>query len=282
MILLFAMGGRTGNQLFQVAYALGRKKRNEFLVSVGFGHVRSLLEGPCRNRWLNIEGRLTRLILERFLQPIAYRLFVRTGVVASDYENLDTYEIKRGMVRRVRVMKGYFQSSERQSPHTRHFMRLNGRLVARARPILASVPFGSTPVFIHMRRSDFEGVIIDGHSIRLPDEYYLGAVRELREHHQGLFYIIVGDDPGYAERLFKDIGPKYVSRLSVQEDLALMSMCEGGILSNSTLSWWGAFFSSSRIGYLAPKYWSGWKVKRWLPPELHGSFVTRYVDVESN
>jgi hypothetical protein len=280
MILLFTMGGRTGNQLFQIAHALSRRNRKEWLVSVGFGKTRSFLAGPCRTRWLNIEGGLFRVLIEEFLQPFLYRFLVRTGIIASDYENLNTYEIQPGRIRRFRIMKGYFQSSERQAPDLQRIMCIDKSLTARAR-LAAAASGGNRLVFIHIRRSDFEGVRIEGQGVLLPEKYYLDAVRELRQGFPRLFYIIMGDDPDYAEQLFKDLNPKYISRLSMEEDLALMSLCEGGVLSNSTFAWWGAFFSTSRIGYIAPMYWSGWNVKKWLPPELRGSFVTKYIDVGS-
>jgi len=278
LILLFTIGGRTGNQLFQIAYALSRRRTSEWLVSVGFGKTRSLLAGACRKRWLNIDAPFLRYVSERCIHPVLYRAFVRTGLVSSHYENYDTYTIRRGKIRFIRIMKGYFQSSERQAPDLSRLMRLKESLRNTVRPKLASIVDGGCPVFVHVRRSDYEGVIIGGQSARLPDRYYFAAVQRLRTRNPGLFFIIMGDDPEYSELLFKDLGPKYISRLTVDEDLALMSLCEGGVLSNSNFAWWGAFFSSSRLGYIAPRYWSGWRVKTWLPPELRGSFVTEYLD----
>ena len=70
-----------------------------------------------------------------------------------------------------------------------------------------------------------------------------------------------------------------VSLLSVSEDLALMSLCEGGVLSNSTFSSCGAFFGSRRLGYVVPKYWSGWPHKTWSPPDVRADFMTDFIDV---
>jgi len=279
MILLFNIGGRTGNQLFQVAYAQSRRKRNEWLISVGFGETRSILEGPCMNRWLNIEGRFFRGVMESVVQPVLYRTLVRTGLVASDYENLDTWEIRSGRIGCLRVMKGYFQSSERQAPDLPRRMRLKRSIRLQAHVVFKSIPEGKAPVFVHLRRSDKASVQMEGRPTQIPDQFYLSAIEKLRRRHSDIFFIVLGDDPDYAERLFRDVNPKYISRLSVQGDLALMSMCEGGVLSNSTLAWWGAFYSPSGIGYIAPKYWAGWNVGKWRPPELHGQFVVEYLDL---
>jgi hypothetical protein len=113
----------------------------------------------------------------------------------------------------------------------------------------------------------------------LPDRYYTEAVRIIQQRYPSAFYVIVGDDPQHAESLFKDLEPKFVSRLSVPEDLAIMSLCEAGVLSNSTFAWWGAFFGGGRLSYVVPKYWSGFEKRIWHPPEIRASFMTDFVDV---
>ena len=42
-------------------------------------------------------------------------------------------------------------------------------------------------------------------------------------------------------------------------DLAIMSLCEYGIVSNSSFSWWGAYLMKNRKEVIFPKYWYGWK-----------------------
>jgi hypothetical protein len=279
MILLFTIGGRTGNQLFQLAYAISRRKRKEWLLTIGFGSTRSLLAARCKERWLNIEHPFFRFILEQFLFAFLYHAFVRTRLVSSHLENNDHYTLNSGKIRFIRIMKGYFQSSKRQSESLSELLSLKESLRASVRPMLLSISGGRRPVFVHLRRTDFEGVMIGGKNVQLPDVYYLNAVRALCERNSQLFFVIVGDDPNHAELLFHDLGPKYISRLPVEQDLALMSLCEGGVLSNSNFAWWGAFLSRGRLGFVAPKYWSGWRVKSWYPPELRGDFVTQYIDL---
>jgi hypothetical protein len=140
---------------------------------------------------------------------------------------------------------------------------------------------GRAPIFIHLRRTDLRDLASNANDIRrmLPDGYYLEAVSLLLKRCRDVFYVVVGDDPDYAEALFKDIGPKYVSRLSPHEDLALMSLCEGGVLSNSTFAWWGAFFGGGHLGYVVPKYWSGLEKKTWYPPGIGANWMTDFVDV---
>ena len=107
---------------------------------------------------------------------------------------------------RITVMKGYFESANEHSGQLRQSFRLKESLRSRVRPLISGIPEGRTPLFIHLRRSDFGDL-----KQMLPDGYYRAAARIMQKLCSHAFYIIVGDDPAYAERLFQDIGPKYVS-----------------------------------------------------------------------
>jgi len=122
---------------------------------------------------------------------------------------------------------------------------------------------------------------LNGHSTLLPDAYYLAAADKLRRRFDDPFFVIVGDDPDHAESLFGDLPRKFVSRLSIPEDLALMSLCSGGVLSNSTFVWWGAFLGEPGGIYLAPRYWSGFAWGEWSPSGMNTALVTEYLDVPS-
>ena len=276
VIVLFWAGGRTGNQLFQVSYAISKRKVNEWLVTFGFGKTRSLLGGECKKRWVNIESGFHRSFAEFFTYQC-----VKIGLLSSYSDTEGLYDLRHGKIRRIRIMKGYFESSREHSADLARTFRLKESLRARVRPLLGSMLHGRAPIFIHLRRTDLKDLAKDANDIKrmLPDRYYLEAISLLPKSPEGLFYVIVGDDPGHAETLFRDIGPKYVSRLSPLEDLALMSLCEGGVLSNSTFAWWGAFFGGGRIGYVAPKYWSGFEKMTWYPPGISAPWMTDFVDV---
>ncbi|MGA2642467.1 MAG: alpha-1,2-fucosyltransferase, partial [Spirochaetia bacterium] len=242
--------------------------------------TRSLLAPRCRENWLNIDAPVPRYLIEKFIYPFLYRALVRTGILSMHYENGDEYTVQEGRIRAVQILKGYFQSTQRQAPDLRKRLYLKESLRRRAGKVFENIPAGKAPVFVHLRRSDKGWETFEGRAVQIPDHYYLAAIDRLRRRDPDLFFFFLGDDPDHADSLFRDVRPRYVSRLSVEEDLALMSLCDGGVLSNSTFSWWGAFFSSSRIGYIAPKYWAGWNVKRWVPLELRGSFVAEYLDIE--
>ena len=280
MIVLFTAGGRTGNKLFQLAYAVSNRRRLEWLVTFGFADAKSLLTGPWRKNWVDIDG-ATRRVIERYIYPVLYHGLVRTGLASSHYDRETGYEIRLGKIRCLTIMKGFFESSRRLSPALASFFRLKESLRARVRYVVESLPGGSIPVFVHVRRSDFISLAEDPQEKKrmLPDLYYVDGLGILRNRYPTIFPILVGDDPDHVEALFADVREKIVSRLSASEDLALMSLCHGGVLSNSTFAWWGAFFGQNRAGYVVPKYWSGWSIKAWLPPEIRADFMTDFVEV---
>ena len=174
-------------------------------------------------------------------------------------------------------MKGYFESFPQLEQDLSHYFRLNTRLLSHARSFLESMTTGRAAIFVHLRRTDLKDLEKDPFQIKrmLPDRYYGEGIRILQRRQDNLFFVIVGDDPRYAESLFKEVEPKYISHLSMAEDLAVMSCCAGGVLSHSTFAWWGAFFGNGRLGYVVPNYWHGHVKKIWHPPEDQGTIHDR-------
>jgi hypothetical protein len=274
---LFNCGGRTGNQLFQISHAFSYRTEKEWLVSVGFGATRSLLDGSLKKHWLSIDNTLLQKIIGTFLYPLFYHGLVRTGISSSHYESNNRCVIRPGRMAFLTIMRGEFESFTHLAAELALHFRLNKAVLAKVRPIIDSIPRGKTPVFLHVRRSDFQSL-----SLALPDKYYLKAIRLFRDRHPDSFFFIVGDDPDHAETIFRQIEAKIVSRMSPFEDMALMASCAGGILSNSTFAWWGAFFGKGKLGYVVPRFWSGWACKEWRPPEIFSDFMTDILNVEDD
>jgi hypothetical protein len=274
MIILFSAGGRTGNQLFQLSHALSARRKQEWLVTFAFGKTRGLLSSSCKRHWLNIESSVFRFLAEKYLYPVLHHLLINTGIVSHLHDRGNNYTMLWGKLRFLVIMKGFFESSPQHSPDLAAYFRLNRCLQFRVRRLMESLTNERVPVFVHIRRADFQHM-----KWMVPDRYYPEAVSILQQKRKDLFFIIVGDDPDHAEILFEKLAPKYVSRLTVAEDLAMMSMCEGGVLSNSTFAWWGAFFGHGGLGYVVPKYWYGFKRKTWHPPEIQADFMSDFVEI---
>ena len=130
------------------------------------------------------------------------------------------------------------------------------------------------PIFLHVRRGDpnlvdargFKWSYTQCSSQHPPQtlEYYEEALKRFPED-QGV--VIVSDSPEWVteQELFKP-DRFYVSTpeekypdgsYTPYVDLSIMAHCKGGIIANSSLSWWGAWLQNGAGKIIAPKNWFG-------------------------
>tara|TARA_Y100000592_G_scaffold96875_1_gene166220 strand:+ start:2057 stop:2866 length:810 start_codon:yes stop_codon:yes gene_type:complete len=133
---------------------------------------------------------------------------------------------------------------------------------------------GSSPIFIHIRQSDNIGRE-EFHPI-LPLSYFESALEFWSPDtpcfvftddldwckKQPLFEndrFIFNDNPERYEYQTIDGTGQMQNTLLPQVDLCLMSLCSGGIIANSSFSWWGAWLQNGRGKIIAPdpKKWYG-------------------------
>ena len=130
------------------------------------------------------------------------------------------------------------------------------------------------PIFLHVRRGDPN--LVDARGFKWsytqcsdqhppqPLEYYEEALKLFPEDQE---VVIVSDSPEWVmeQELFNP-DRFYVSTPEEKypdgsyipyADLCLMSLCSGGIIANSSLSWWGAWLQNDRGKIVAPKMWFG-------------------------
>jgi hypothetical protein len=131
-----------------------------------------------------------------------------------------------------------------------------------ANKIFEKIGNGFNKVFVHIRRGDYLFEEYLGEiGIDLPKSYYFKAMNLIRKYIEAPFFIFLSDDPSFVECCFQKEKNKYISRNNMAVDLALMSLCEYGIVSNSSFSWWGAYLMKNKKKVIFPKYWYGWKQK---------------------
>ena len=128
-------------------------------------------------------------------------------------------------------------------------------------------------LFLHVRRGDNVGRE-DFHPI-MSFDYYKKALENFDENayvlvcsddiawcaEQEFFeeerFLINTDVPKYDHQCMEGDGQYRRSHVPYT-DLCLMSLCDGGILSPSTLGWWGAWLQEGRTNpVVAPKNWYG-------------------------
>lgn len=141
----------------------------------------------------------------------------------------------------------------------------------------------SQRVCIHIRRGDYAiadmGLAIDSQGWQLPIAYYKAAVQALP---QDLSYVVISDDPNFAEEALAFLPNKFISRGNpAVVDMFLMTKCRFNIIANSSLSWWGAWLNQfpDQVVF-SPKYHLGWATGFWVPDEIKVP-EWNYIDVSS-
>lgn len=259
---LFTADGRLGNQMFEAAFLDSVLDKGDHLVTVG---MEDLLAGFVwdRYRLTNLVNTHERRHFKRGLRKLgraAVRLRLVSGyrqtkrrfkVEGRRYEFAgDSVERTVGFFDRlVYIDKGYFQDAE----HARHAsFRLKDEYLVAPRRFLESLPEGPY-AFVHMRRGDYRDWKIFGRSPLLSLDYFRRGMAAIRAAAPGTQFILVSDE--IADVASELDGVHVFRGASVYEDFGMMTLCDGGVVSNSTLSWWGGYFCRRHLPVVSPKGW---------------------------
>jgi hypothetical protein len=272
MILYFTPGGRLGNQFFQLAMLHSVARRGELCITTRMEELLRLVNPGLRI--LNIRAGLIYRLIDRVLLPLLLRPLCRRGVFMRLIEKDWTWRRSNGLLKRILWIEGYFQDGDLAGPHLRQKIRIRPKFLSAAAAELRSLPANARKVFVHIRRTDYLTYrVLNKKDTTLPSDYYWGLIRQAVALDHNSFFIFLTDDPEYVDREFAELGRKHVSRSGPEVDFATMTLCDDGILSNSSLSWWGAFFMAAPKKRYCPEYWLGWKSQMWYPPRIRPSFA---------
>ena len=113
-------------------------------------------------------------------------------------------------------------------------------------------------VSLHIRRGDYV-TLSDRHGL-LSAPYYKSAIETvLKEFPESTFWVF-SDDIETARTILQEIEAKLYfvdppTNTPAAESLALMWVCKGHIIANSTFSWWGAALADESKITIAPDLW---------------------------
>ena len=127
-----------------------------------------------------------------------------------------------------------------------------------------------SPVFLHVRRGDpnlwWAYTNLPDHHPVCREDYYSQALKNFSDNTR---VIVISDSIEWCKQQEWLSGSRFIySDLSEEKyndgaavpyyDLALMSLCSGGVIANSSLSWWGAWLIKDPSNpIIAPKVWFG-------------------------
>jgi len=276
MILYLAPGGRLGNQLFQAAFIERIRKPGERVFCTKMSEALRFARGL--RGYVNTDNFLFIKAMEYLVEPLIRLFLVDTGLISSYIETTTAQVVERRGRLPVTYLKGYFQQCDVLAPGAPLGFRLPlGHFGAAGRVLEAAED--RTPIFVHVRRGDYLGYS-ETYPMNplLPAAYYHDALAAVLRSVPAPHLFFLGDDPVWCAQEFPDLKHATISRGSEAEDLALMALCAGGVISNSSFAWWGAYLCGKTAPVVAPRYWLGWRSRIWSPGRIRSDFIT-YIDV---
>jgi len=266
-MILFLSDGRLGNQLFQYAFLNTIAKNNEKIITANMEQFVGKFDIKNKN-FQHLElGKYNLFFIRKLIKPYFLKLLIKVKLIGyirqerSQTSAVPLYIIKKGFLPITLVETNFFQSEFFFDKDKVDFS-LNVRYIKEAEKFLAQVPKENTKIFVHVRRGDyiFESYLgVQG--IDLPKNYFEKAMEEIAKDIENPFFVFLSDDFSFVKCCFENIENKIISKNSMATDLAIMSLCEYGIVSNSSFSWWGAYMMKNKKKVIFPKYWYGWKSK---------------------
>jgi hypothetical protein len=280
---LFTGDGRLGNQMFEAAFLDGILRPGDRLCTTG---MEEFLEGFVWERMEISNRRDTRAHQSakrwyRRLGRMAVKLRLVGGVrqmkrvfdMEGRRQELHGDEIVRtgGLFPRLLyVDKGYFQNAQ-QAAHAS--FRLKEEHLRAARAFLEALPAGPR-AFVHVRRGDYRHWTIFGRSPLLRPGYFARGIALIRAAAPQTQFILLSDEVDAVASEIGTSGLHVFRGANVYEDFGVMTLCDGGVVSNSTLSWWGGFFCRRTIPVVSPRGWLAAGLGFEYPPGITAPWMT--------
>jgi len=287
MIILLG-NGRLGNQLFQYSF-IKKAFPTELAILVGFDESAEL----C---YLNN----SIVVPKKYFGKITYKVF--RGAIAllstlrlisrleedtsgSEFKIIKTY----GLFFNILLIRNSFFQHEKFTENLPNDLEIKGKHLERAR-FLISEMLSANPnrelVFIHIRRGDYVEWPSSTYPAVISAAWIFKAVNYFKNKLSYPIFLIFTDDRQYVEDIFLGKDDFVILKQSDPIiDLAIMSLCDFGILSASTFSWWAANFSRKRNSktlnneFIAPNFWAGHASSNWFPPNFYTKWLT-YLSVK--
>jgi len=281
-----------GNQLFQFACGLAQSRRLE--ASLNFDTtwytLVARIHTPLRHLRLREMGLPVKEAFsgrQRWMVGVVAAVFDRTGRGRSFLERTGQVAVIQeakplqqqawtGLTpAKHAYLNGYWQTAD-------HFLAVRDEMRGMVRPT-AVMSSGAREWksriaerqtgFVHVRRGDYASLV--GDAGLLPLEYYKEAIKFFDT--SAWHWLVFSEDEEWARDNMGFLPSwelvTYHSKNRDIEDLQLMASCHGGIIANSSYSWWGAALGDrpQRLIITPDRYWKdsswtadGWALPNWL------------------
>ncbi|NUU95812.1 hypothetical protein XO10_05895 [Marinitoga sp. 1135] len=271
-MIIFFESGKLGNQIFQYTFLKTIQKNNEKIILFGFEELFNVFEiNDNRIIKFSIKSKWRRRMVYKVIKPFI-ELFSNVNLINSiqvEYEKVlhnyrresTKYNMKKGLIKKITLVKtGYFQSEIFFDKNLLCKLKIKEDLIKRANQFLKPIE-KKYKVFVHIRRGDYKNLKVYGKSALLPMNYFHQQIKWFLENKKNVYFIFLSDEPSFIEEEFNYLDNKIISNNSYEVDFAIMTLCNGAILSPSSFGWWGSYLMKDRDVVFAPKYWLGFNSK---------------------
>ncbi|MFC7299684.1 alpha-1,2-fucosyltransferase [Herminiimonas aquatilis] len=280
-MVFFFGDGRLGNQLFQYAFIKSLVEKQRLIISFNFDALLELMESAPN--LINIRNRYVKALIRRLFVPSLHVLskfklissykvncYLENGFILEDA----TFIGSKGLLPITYIYPCFAQSENFFKESIKDDFSINKKHLEKAKIFLSSTPQNHNIIFVHVRRGDYvEYEVLGKRGVALPVSYYRNTIKWYEENIENPYFVFLTDDSEFVEHYFEYVQNKIVSKNSMFVDFSIITLCEYGIMSNSSYSWWAAYLMKNRKKVFSPKYWLGWKSKLVFPSGIDPSFA---------
>lgn len=236
--------GRLGNQLFQIATALGtadKQNKNTILPPFAYKDTFSIPEEYFSS--------YNSLMSQVVITPYYKSEYTEPVFAYNNIPNISTT---------IQILNGYFQSwkyFDNIKSEIKKYFQIQDHIQIKIDDIYSKICKYPTDIIasIHCRFGDYRNFPL--HHPILSANYYINAIKYLKSKYFGgnIRFLWFSDDMKAVKDMINatelrnlvDAGVTYyfIDGNKDYEDMYLMSKCDVNIIANSTFSWWGAYLS---------------------------------------
>jgi len=254
--------GRLGNQMFQLAAAIGIANEKGFDVGIPIENcTREMGNGPIDPKTgLHINVKCD--LLDCFNIPSKYLIpFSEVKPQYIYYEGDFKFNPQVLSLNPNTDLSGYFQTERYFKKYREEILGIftfKEEYEGKARNFLLEKVYplasGKNIVSLHVRRGDY--TLYPNHHPVCSDEYYQSAMGNFDIKNS--IFLVFSDDIEWCKKKFEGDNFIFSDSNNPYVDLAIMSMCDHYIIANSSFSWWGAWLNRSEgKKVIAPSRWFG-------------------------
>lgn len=268
---------RLGNQIFQYFFAKEYAKKGEKIFTTKSQYFQIFDELSVV--FIRVPtGNFARYI--NFWCDQFFRILAKLRVINGIYQKMGEYKDYPGNIEwydktswflwMFTYIDWFFVYDSTHLQHCIPVLKKNYLLAAQ--DWLDDIPKDSKKIFVHIRRWDYlEWSVMGKNNLSLPLSFYKDQILYFQERYPKMSFIFLSDDIAWCKVQFAYLSDTFYSENDVGTDFAIMTLCDGAIISASTLSYLGAYYMKPKVEIFAPKYWLGFQDKIWYPEGIDTS-----------